>query len=80
VVEPEDHAGILCEIMSGLVSRRLTAPPDSDRLIFDKHMAPWIGRFFVDLENADAADFYRQVGTLGRVFTDIETEAFAMPA
>jgi TorA maturation chaperone TorD len=43
-------------------------------------MAPWIGRFFVDLENAEAADFYRQVGTLGRVFTDIETEAFAMPA
>src|SRR6185437_1899393 len=80
VVEPEDHAGILCEIMSGLVSRRLAAPPDSDRLIFDKHMAPWIGRFFVDLENAEAADFYRQVGTLGRVFTDIETEAFAMPA
>jgi TorA maturation chaperone TorD len=80
VVEPEDHAGILCEIMSGLVSRRLAAPPDSDRLIFDKHMAPWIGRFFVDLENAEAADFYRQVGTLGRVFTGIETEAFAMPA
>jgi TorA maturation chaperone TorD len=80
VVEPEDHAGILCEIMSGLVSRRLAAPPDSDRLIFDKHMAPWLGRFFVDLENAEAADFYRQVGTLGRVFTDIETEAFAMPA
>ena len=80
VVEPEDHAGILCEIMSGLVSRRLAAPPDSDRLIFDKHMAPWIGRFFVDLENAEAADFYRRVGTLGRVFTDIEMEAFAMPA
>ena len=31
VVEPEDHAGILCEIMSGLASRRLPAPPDSDR-------------------------------------------------
>ncbi len=26
VVEPEDHAGILCEIMSGLASRRLPAP------------------------------------------------------
>jgi len=80
IVEPEDHAGILCEIMSGLASRRLPAPSGSDRLIFEKHMAPWIGRFFVDLENAEAADFYRQVGTLGRVFTDIETEAFAMPA
>lgn len=80
VVEPEDHAGILCEIMSGLASRRLPAPPDSDRLIFDKHMAPWIGRFFSDLEQAAAADFYRQVGTLGRVFMDIEAEAFDLPS
>jgi TorA maturation chaperone TorD len=80
VVEPEDHAGILCEIMSGLASRRLPAPPESDRMIFEKHMAPWIGRFFSDLENSQAADFYRRVGTLGRTFTDIETEAFDLPA
>jgi TorA maturation chaperone TorD len=80
VVEPEDHAGILCEIMSGLASRRLPAPPDSDRLIFDKHMAPWIGRFFTDLEQAAGADFYRRLGTLGRVFMDIEAEAFELPA
>lgn len=80
MVEPEDHAGILCEIMSGLASRRLPAPPDSDRLIFEKHMAPWIGRFFADLENAAAADFYRLLGTLGRVYMDIEAEAFDMPA
>jgi TorA maturation chaperone TorD len=80
VVEPEDHAGILCEIMSGLASRRLPAPPNSDRLIFEKHMAPWIGRFFTDLENADAANFYGRVGALGRVFMDIEAEAFDLPA
>jgi TorA maturation chaperone TorD len=80
MVEPEDHAGILCEIMSGLASRRLPAPPDSDRLIFEKHMAPWIGRFFADLENAAAADFYRRLGALGRVYMDIEAEAFDMPA
>ncbi len=80
VVEPEDHAGILCEIMSGLASRRLPAPPDSDRLIFDKHMASWIGRFFTDLESAEAADFYKWVGALGRVFMDIEREAFDLPA
>lgn len=80
MVEPEDHAGILCEIMSGLASRRLPAPAGSDRLIFEKHMAPWIGRFFADLENAAAADFYRRLGTLGRVYMDIEAEAFDMPA
>jgi TorA maturation chaperone TorD len=80
VVEPEDHAGILCEIMSGLASRRLPAPPESERMIFEKHMAPWIGRFFSDLENSQAADFYRRVGTLGRTFMDVETEAFSLPA
>jgi TorA maturation chaperone TorD len=80
ICEPEDHAGILCEIMSGLASRHLPAPPESDRLIFEKHMAPWIGRFFTDLENAEAADFYKRLGTLGRIFIDIEAEAFALPA
>ena len=80
MVEPEDHASILCEIMSGLASRRLPAPPDSDRMIFEKHMAPWIGRFFTDLENAAAADFYKRLGTLGRVYMDIEAEAFDIPA
>ncbi|HXZ21792.1 MAG TPA: molecular chaperone TorD family protein [Pseudolabrys sp.] len=80
VAEPEDHAGILCEIMSGIASRRLPAPPNSDQLIFDKHMAPWIGRFFIDLENAEAASFYKSVGALGRVFMNIETEAFELPA
>jgi TorA maturation chaperone TorD len=79
VVEPEDHVGILCEIMSGLVSQRLPAPPDADRMIFTKHMAPWIGRFFTDLENA-AAGFYKRLGTLGRVYMDIEAEAFDLPA
>jgi TorA maturation chaperone TorD len=80
VVETEDHAGILCEIMSGLASHRLPAPPDSDRIIFERHMAPWITRFFTDLENAPAADFYRRLGALGRIFMDIETEAFELPA
>ena len=79
-MEPEDHAGILCEIMAALVSRQFEAPLGSDQKIFEKHMAPWIGRFFADLERAEAARFYRHVGTLGRLFIDIETEAFALPA
>ena len=79
VAEPEDHAAILCEIMSGLASHRLPAPSDSGRIIFDKHMAPWMGRFFTDLEHAEGADFYKRLGTLGRVFMDIEAEAFDLP-
>jgi TorA maturation chaperone TorD len=78
--EPEDHAATLCEIMSGVLSGRLPAPTGTDQRIFEKHLAPWIGRFFADLERAEAADLYRHVGTLGRVFFDIETEAFALPS
>lgn len=78
--EPEDHAAILCEIMAGLVGGRFAAPPGSDRQIFERHLKPWIGRFFADLEQAEAADFYRAVGALGRVFVAIETEAFALPS
>ena len=78
--EPEDHAAILCEIMSGLISGDFAAPAGSDRRLFDKHLAPWIGRFFADLERAEGARFYRAVGTLGRTFIDIETQAFALPS
>jgi TorA maturation chaperone TorD len=78
--EPEDHAAILCEVMAGLASRRLPAPPGADRELFEQHLAPWIGRFFADLERAEAANFYRGVGALGRVFIEIETEAFALPS
>jgi TorA maturation chaperone TorD len=79
-IEPEDHAAILCEIMAGLASRRFGGPTGSDQRVFEKHLAPWIGRFFTDLERAEAARFYRNVGVLGRVFMDIETEAFALPS
>ena len=77
--EPEDHAAILLEIMAGLVGSRFAAPAGSDQQLFEKHLAPWIGRFFADLERAEGADFYRCVGSLGRVFVDIETKAFALP-
>ena len=66
--------------MAGLAGGRFPAPAGTDRKLFEKHLAPWIGRFFADLERAEAADFYRRVGTLGRVFVDIETEAFALPS
>jgi TorA maturation chaperone TorD len=78
--EPEDHAAIICEIMAGLASRRIAAPAGTDKEIFEKHLAPWLGRFFSDLEDAEAADFYASVGRLGKVFIEIEAEAFALPA
>lgn len=74
--EPEDHAAILCEIMSGLADGRFGASPEAQRAFFEKHVSPWMGRLFADIEGAGDARFYRAVGALGRTFIEIETEAF----
>ena len=79
VADPEDHAGILCEVMAGLASGELPGSEEAGRTIFENHMAPWIGRFFADLESAEGAEFYRRVGTVGRVFVEIEGDAFKLP-
>ena len=50
----------------------------ADRDLFERQLAPWIGRFFEDLEHAKSAEFYARVGTLGRVFMAIEMEAFTI--
>lgn len=77
--EPEDHAGLLCEIMSELAAGDFAVPVARQREFFDRHLAPWIGHLFADLEGAQAAHFYRPVGTIGRVFIEIETQAFVLP-
>nr|WP_246820623.1 molecular chaperone TorD family protein [Bradyrhizobium iriomotense] len=74
--EPEDHAAILCEIMAGFAGGRFAATSDAQRAFFEKHIAPWMGRLFADIERAESAIFYRAVGALGRAFVEIETEAF----
>jgi TorA maturation chaperone TorD len=78
--EPEDHAAVLCDIMAGLAGGRFAAPPGADRDLFERHFAPWLGRFFADLEQAREAEFYRLVGTVGRVFIAVENEAFTLTA
>jgi len=78
--EPEDHAAILCEIMAGLAGGQIAASAEAEREIFELHLAPWIGRFFADLERAESARFYARVGALGRTFVEIETTAFTLPA
>lgn len=77
--EPEDHAALLFEVMAGLAGGRIIAPDGTDRSFFEKHLKPWIGRFFSDLEQAgSSAPFYVHVGTVGRIFIDIETEGFSL--
>jgi TorA maturation chaperone TorD len=78
--EPEDHAAILCEIMAGLADGSIPAPAGAEREFFQEQLSPWIGRFFFDLEHAEAGDFYSAVGLLGRTFVDLEAEAFSRSA
>jgi TorA maturation chaperone TorD len=76
--EPEDHIAILCEVMAGLASRRFAVEFATERRFFERHLKPWAPRFFADLEAAKSARFYRAVGTVGRIFTEIEAQAFTM--
>jgi len=78
--EPEDNAATLCEIMAGMASGQFQVTDRIQQRFFEKHLASWIGRFFVDLERAEAAEFYRDVGALGRIFLQTETEAFTLLA
>jgi TorA maturation chaperone TorD len=76
--EPEDHAAILCEIMATMAAGEIEVPLGAQRELFDKHIAPWMLRFFADLETARGADFYRAVGTVGRTYLEIEAEGFRL--
>jgi TorA maturation chaperone TorD len=78
--EPEDHIAILLEVMAGLASGRFAADRGAERRIFERHLQPWAERFFADLEAAMPARFYRAVGAFGRLFMEIEAEAFAIDA
>jgi TorA maturation chaperone TorD len=78
VAEPEDHIAFLCETLAGLIEGRLGDPAEAAGF-FQRHMRPWAGRFFADLEGAGAAQFYRAVGTLGRVAVEIEQAAAELP-
>jgi TorA maturation chaperone TorD len=78
VHEPEDHVAALCETMS-LIAASPEIALETQREFFDKHVAPWMGRFFGDLANARAAGFYRAVGLLGERFLEVERTYLSMP-
>jgi TorA maturation chaperone TorD len=78
VHEPEDHAAALCETMSLIIASSPELAGEAQQTFFARHLEPWIGRFFADLENAQSACFYRAVGHLGSRFVDFERRYLAM--
>ena len=82
VSEPEDHIAALCEMMAGLIAGNFGEPVslDEQRRFFDTHIGCWAPRFFEDLQAAQSAVLYMPVGTIGRLFMQIESQAFEMAA
>lgn len=82
VYEPEDNIASLMEMMAGMIVGRFGAPAtlDDQKTFWSRHIGPWAGHFFSDLEAAENSVFYASVGTAGRVFMEIEREGFRMTA
>ena len=82
VFEPEDNIASLLEMMAGMITGRFGAPAplEKQKEFFFRHIAPWAEHFFSDLEGAKNSVFYAPVGTTGRAFMEIETQAFRMTA
>ena len=74
VVEPEDHVAALCEVMTMLILDNQTSSVETQSIFFEKHIAPWMERFFKDLSEAESAVFYRAVGRFGLAYLDFEKQ------
>lgn len=80
VYEPEDNIATLMEVMGGLIVGRFSRPStlEDQKLFFNRHIAPWAGHFFSDLETAKSAMLYSAIGSVGKAFMEIEREAFRL--
>jgi TorA maturation chaperone TorD len=78
--EPEDHIGILFEIMAGLVGGQFDGGEDEQKAFFARHLQPWASRAMADLEACARTPFYKAAARVGAAFIDIETEGFALSA
>jgi len=77
---PEDHIAALFEMMSGMIEGKYGTIHnlDEQRQFYKKHVGSWAGHFMTDLEGAKSSILYAAVGTIGRIFLDIEEVAFTM--
>lgn len=76
VVEPEDHAAALCEVLSMMCAEGVDL--SIQQSFFQTHMVSWMGSFFKDLTEARSAVFYKALGRFGYAFFEFENEYFSM--
>jgi TorA maturation chaperone TorD len=82
VFEPEDNIASMMEIMGGMTVGRFGSDTglEAQKQFFNKHVGPWAGHFYSDLEAAKNSVLYASVGAVGKAFMEIEREAFRMIA
>ena len=70
----------LMEMMAGLIDGSFgePAPATAQKTFFNRHIAPWARHFFTDLEGAKGSVLYAPVGAVGKIFMEIEREAFRL--
>ncbi len=82
VSEPEDHIAFLCEMMHGLIVGTFGKPLSlaEQSRFFDNHIANWAPKFFEELEVAESAHLFATLGRIGKLFMEVEGEAFLIAA
>ena len=82
VHEPEDNIASLMEMMGGMIVGRFGTPATltEQKTFWNRHIGPWAGHFYSDLEAAENSVLYASLGAAGRVFMEIERESFRMTA
>ncbi len=78
VRKSEDHIAALCNAMALLIRNSDDISFERQKQFFDDHLAEWVGTLFADMQQADAAHFYRAVGFFGESIFKFEKEYFAM--
>ncbi|KPD13657.1 molecular chaperone [Phaeobacter sp. 11ANDIMAR09] len=80
--EPEDNIASLMEMMGAMIAGRFGAASDlaQQKQFFTRHIGPWAGHFFSDLEGAKSSVLYAALGAVGRQFMEIEAEGFRLSA
>ena len=81
--EPEDHIATVCDAMAELIGRAGSPAAGgavTEAAFFARHVEPWAGRFFSDLERAAAARLYEPLGTIGRLMIELDRQGFAYAA
>ena len=74
--DPEDHLGLLLEVMGGFANGTFDADLAGQKEFFERHIATWAQRCFADIAVSPSARFYKAVAALGGCFIDIEKDAF----